>query len=286
MADISDVRQALAQFIGGLLYPGGIPAGPTPASPIVGVPVRIYPGAPEREALDNDLAAGIVNVTVEVGQDGQDTTRFPVVDQVIGMNPATLGWAIAGTTATLGGTVSTPQNAGLLVDGKAYLYAVQPVDTLATIAAAVAALIGVDQPATAVGAVVSVPQSRLITGRIGTVGQTLREVARELLTVGITVWAPSQPLRRAVAVAFEPNLRDLRRFALPDQSIAQIWLARSYDDDQPEKAMLYKRNAFYSVEYATTIAGTAPQILTFVETVTPVSVLGGSTLAPTITTIS
>jgi hypothetical protein len=286
MADISDVRQALAQIIGALAYPVGVPSGAAPPSPLIGAPVRIYAGSPEREALDADLAAGIVNVSVEIGHDGENTSRFPVLDQVIAASPPTLTWTIEGTGATLGGTVTVPQNAGLLVDGRAYLYAVQPTDTLASIANALAALIEADQPAAADGPVVTMPQSRQIIGRVGTVGQTLREVARELVTVHVTVWAPSQLLRQATAVAFEPNLRDLRRFPLPDQSIAQLWLERSYDEDQLEKATLYKRNALYKLEYASTIAGIAPQILTFVETVTPVATIGGPVTAPAFTLIS
>jgi hypothetical protein len=281
MADIGDVRQALAQIIGGLVYPMGVPPGIAPPAPLIGAPVRVYAGSPEREALDADLAVGIVNISVEIGHDGENRTRFPVVDQVIAANPPSLAWAISGVGATLSGTVTVPQNVALIVDGSAYLYAVQATDTLASISGALAALIAVDQPASATGAVVTIPASHQIIGRVGTVGQTLREVARELVSVHVTVWAPSQNLRQATAAAFEPNLRDLRRFPLPDRSVAQIWFERSDDDDQLEKAALYKRNALYKLEYASTIAGSAAQILTFVETVTPVATLCGPALAST-----
>ncbi|HVJ54879.1 MAG TPA: hypothetical protein VM689_20635 [Aliidongia sp.] len=267
MADISDARQALAQIIAGLIYPAGVPAGTMPSAAVIGAPVRIYAGSPEREALDADLAAGIVNITVETGQDGVNTTRFPAVDQVISVEPPSLSWVVAGIGATLCGAVATPQNAGLLVDGKAYLYAVQPADTLETIGAALAALVAVDQAASAEGATIVMPNSHRIVGRIGTVGRTLREVGREIITVHVSVWAPSPTLRQAAAAAFEPNLRDLRRFPLPDDSIAQIWAERSNDEDRLEKAALYRRNALYKLEYASTIAGTASQILSFTENV-------------------
>ncbi len=286
MADIADLRPALAQIIGGLIYPGGTPAGSAPPAPVIGAPVRIYAGSPEREALDADLATGIINISVEIAEGGENTTRFPVVDQVIAIGASSLSWSIEGTAATLAGSIATPQNAGLLVDGIAYLYAVQPTDTLASIASALAALVAADQPATANGAMVTVPGSHEIIGRVGTVGQTLREVGRSIVTAHITIWAPSQPLRQATAAAIEPNLRDLRRFPLPDQSIAQIWFDHSQDTDRLEKATLYQRNLFYKLEYASTIAGSTAQILTFVETVTPVAVIGGPALSPAFTSMS
>ena len=133
MATLSDLRAALAQVVGAALYPAGVPEGSNPPS-VAGCPIRIYQGRPEREALDADLAAGIVNVSVFILGGGYNTSRYPVVDTVLSIPATTLSWSVSGTSATLTGTVSSPQNVGLVVDGAAFIYAVQPTDALASIA--------------------------------------------------------------------------------------------------------------------------------------------------------
>src|ERR1700723_1559230 len=106
MATISDLRDAIAQVVGGILYPAGVPAGTNPPSPAAGVPVRVFQGWPEREGIDADMAAGIVNVSVYVLPGSVNTSRYPVVDIPIALSVPTLSWSVAGTAATLGGTVA------------------------------------------------------------------------------------------------------------------------------------------------------------------------------------
>jgi hypothetical protein len=267
MATLSDLRAAIAAVIGGLLYPSGIPAGTNPPSPVAGAPVRVFQGRPEREGLDADMTAGIVDVSVYVLPGAVNTSRYPVVDVPIAMSPPSLVWTVSGTSATLGGTVATPQNVGLLVDNQVFLYAVQPADTLASIAAALASLINAVQPASAAGAAVSVPGSRSIIGRAGGVATTLREVGREKVTVQVQIWAPSDALRSAVGAIIEPSLRDLRRLALADRSIAMIWFGTVSDTDDLEKSTIYQRTIWLDAEYASTVTSSAAQIVSFTETV-------------------
>jgi hypothetical protein len=269
MATLSDLRAGLAQVVGAILYPSGIPSGSTLASPVVNCPVRIFQGSPEREAIDADMAAGIVDVSVASVPGGINTTRYPVVDIPVALTPASLGWSVAGATATLGGTVATPQNVGLLVDGQAFLYAVQPTDTLASVAAALAALIAAVQPAGAAGAMVTVPGSHSLIGRAGGFATTQREVGRERVTVQITIWAASEALRQAVGSAIEPGLRDLRRLPLAEGSIAMCWFGAATDADEAEKSSIYRRTLNVSAEYASIIIGTAAQILDFSENIVP-----------------
>jgi len=215
-----------------------------------------------------------------------NTSRYPVVDIPITLSAPTLSWRVAGTVATLSGTVSMPQNVGLLVDNQAYLYAVQPADTLATIATALAALVDAIQPASAAGAVVTVPDSRSIIGRAGGIGTTLREVGRERVSLQILIWAPSDALRNIVGGAIEPGLRDLRRLPLADQSIAMIWFGSVADSDELGKADVYRRTLSMDAEYASTVTSTAAQILSFVETVTQAADLTGAQVTPTIAGVS
>jgi hypothetical protein len=275
MATISDLRAAIAQAVGGMLYPAGILAGTNPPSPVAGCPVRVYQGWPEREAIDADMAAGIVDVTVNVLPGSVNTTRYPVVDVPISISPPTLAWEVEGTTATLSGTLSTPQNVGLLVDRQAFIYAVQPTDTLDSIVAALAALINAVQPASVAGPVMSIPGSHAIIGRAGGVATTLREVGRQRVSVQILVWAPSEALRNAAGGAIEPALRGLRRIGLADQSIAMIWFGEVDDNDDAAKSDIYRRTLRLSAEYASTIVSTAAQILSFVENVRQIHNIAG-----------
>jgi hypothetical protein len=268
MATISDLRAAIAQAVGDMLYPAGVPAGTTPPSPVAGCPVRVFQGWPEREAIDADMAAGIVDVSIYTLPGSTNTTRYPEVDIPISISPPTLEWVVTGTTATLGGTVSTPQNVGLLVDRQAYLYAVQPTDTLASIATAVAALVNAVQSASADGAVVTIPGSHAIIGRAGGVATTLREIGREKVTVEIVIMAPSDSLRNTVGAAIEPGLRTLRRTPLADGSIAMSWFGQVVDTDELVKSGIYRRILWLDGEYASTIISTAAQIVSFTDTVT------------------
>jgi hypothetical protein len=275
MATISDLRAAIAQAVGGMLYPAGIPAGTNPPSPVAGCPVRVFQGWPEREAIDADMAAGIVDVTVNVLPGGVNTTRYPEVDVPISIAPPTLAWEVEGTMATLSGTVSTPQNVGLLVDRQAFIYAVQPTDTLDSIVAALAALINAVRPTSVAGPVMSIPGSHSIIGRAGGVATTLREVGRQRVSVQILVWAPSEALRNAAGGAIEPALRSLRRIGLADQSIAMIWFGEVDDNDDAAKSDIYRRTLRLSAEYASTIVSTAAQILSFVENVRQIDNIAG-----------
>jgi hypothetical protein len=268
MATIADLRAAIAQVVGGLIYPASVPAGTAPASPVAGCPVRIFQGWPEREAIDADMAAGIVNVSVYSLPGSTNTTRYPVVEVPISVSEPTLEWTVVGNTATLGGTVSTPQNVGLLVDRQAFLYAVQPTDTLASIATALAALVTAAQPASAAGPVVTIPGSHSIIGRAGGVATTLREVGRQKVTVEIVIMAPSDALRNTVGAAIEPGLHTLRRIRLADGSIAMAWFGQVVDTDELVKSGIYRRILWLDGEYASTVISTAAQIISFTDTVT------------------
>ena len=62
MADQSDVEIALVSVVSAALYPNG-----TDEASVPGPDCRIYRGWPNSAALDADLAAGKINVTVFPG---------------------------------------------------------------------------------------------------------------------------------------------------------------------------------------------------------------------------
>src|SRR5690242_4735388 len=112
MADQSDVEDALVELVSAALYPNGTSAGSVP-----GPDCRVYRGWPNSAALDADLAAGRVNVTVFPGSGtGRTTTRYP---QQWAGPPATpsLTAMVSGTSVTFSGKADVGQIAGILIDG-------------------------------------------------------------------------------------------------------------------------------------------------------------------------
>lgn len=59
MADITAVEAAIVQTIVGALYPNG-----TTSASITAGPIKVYPGWPNSQTLDEDMAAGAVHVSV------------------------------------------------------------------------------------------------------------------------------------------------------------------------------------------------------------------------------
>lgn len=262
MADITDVSNALVTVIAGIVYPNG-----TSQPSITGAPVLVYQGWPDAVQLRTDLAAGKVHVSVF-----PQPNMLRIVDSAMSdwstpsapVNTITL--TLSGQTVTVGGTVSTPQNAALVVDNKAYVYAVQAGDTLASIATALAALVNVDQTATAAGAVVTIPGAKYISPRVGGQGVAVRETRRQEQGYQITVWANCFDQRDPIAAAIDSALSGIPHLTLADQSAA-LRFKSSRQDDSQQKEGIYRRDLMYAVEFSTFASQTLMQITATIENV-------------------
>ena len=107
MADQSDVENALVNLVSVALYPNG-----TDEASVRGPDCRVYRGWPNSAALDTDLAAGKINITVFPGSGaGRTTTRY--AEQWVGTptQPSLIAVA-AGTSVTFSGRADTGQIAG------------------------------------------------------------------------------------------------------------------------------------------------------------------------------
>jgi hypothetical protein len=157
---------------------------------------------------------------------------------------------------TVGGTVTSPQNLALRINGKFYTYAVQPKDSLAGIAAALAALVAADIAGTSVtaAAITIGPTGRLQAARVGGFGTIAREVRRQERVMSVIVWANAPALRDQIAGAVDSCLADTRFLDMPDGFGARIIYKNSMVIDAQQKAALYRRDLNYLVEYATTIS--------------------------------
>lgn len=261
MSDLSDVSNTLVGLIAGILYPNGTG---NPVSPGVGAQCRVGAGWPTSAQLDPDLANGIINVSVYPVNIERQMGNFMEFWQLINRTPPTVTLSASGQTITVGGTV-TPviaQNVAAVIGGNAFAYAVQAIDTLNTIASALATLIAATYPGTtSSGAVITLPagtpKPTLRTGGTAMVGM---EVGRQIRDFRMVIWAPTPALRDATAKIIDPALRQIRRLTLPDGFAAQLNYVKTDIVDQQEKANLYRRDLCYSVEYPSTITQVATDV--------------------------
>jgi hypothetical protein len=259
MADASDVANVLKSIVVSTVYPNG-----TSAPSIVGVTVGVERGWPIPNDLQAQLAAGqcIVSIYAPPGME-RNTTRYLREDQVISAPVHTLTAAVAGNKITIGGTVSTPQNAIALCGTKyAFPYAVQANDTLNTIAANLAALIAVQFPGTsASGPVITVAgKPGILQARIAGAGQVWTEQGRQEKVFWIICWCPTPQLRDQLAPAIDIALRQLDFIIMPDQGAARLIYNSSRESDEGEKNDIYRRDLLYSVEYAAATVTSAPEV--------------------------
>lgn len=265
MADLTDVSDALVALIAAAMYPAG-----TSQPSATGVQTIVYAGWPQASQLDADLAgipkgAGRMHITVFPTKTEKNNTRYPQDLQVQSITSATLTLTVNGQQITIGGTVSLPQNVALLIGAQAYTYAMQQGDTLASIAAALAALV---PSATASSAVITIPAGSIIrAARAGGSGTEISEIRRQQRVFQITIWADTPDNRRAAAKVIDPMLSALEFITLADDSAARIIYQSSCDDDMPQKANCYRRDMLYQIEYATTIAYDATAVVVQQENV-------------------
>jgi hypothetical protein len=86
----------------------------------------------------------------------------------------------------------------------------------------------------------------------GTQGVSIREIRRQTRTFQITVWASCFDRRDPVAKAIDSALAAVTRLTLADGSQGVMTYVNSTQDDDQQKQGIYRRDLFYSVNYATT----------------------------------
>jgi hypothetical protein len=256
MADQSDVETELVSLVSSALYPNGTNYGSVP-----GPVCRIYRGWPKATALNADLAAGRINVTVfPAGSAMRNTTRYPsewITDQSAPM----LTVAVAGSVVSFGGSASIGQLAGVRVDGRSYAYRTTATDTPSSVAANIATLARADGIATLSYAAITFEGAGDVLARVVADAPGLMEVRRQTQGFRITCWCPSPLLRDTVAVAIDTLLATLHFITMPDGTAARLIFSGTTILDQSQDAILYRRDLTYTVEYATTISSVQPSML-------------------------
>jgi hypothetical protein len=265
MADQSDVETVLTALVSGVLYPQGT-TGPS----ILGRVCRVYRGWPNAAALDADLAAGVVNVTVfPEARHQANTTRWPDECEVVSQVSPTLTVAVEGNTATFAGVAGPGQVAGLQADEMAVVHRIVAGDTPASVATVLASRLQTRRVAVVSGASVTVPGAGLLVGRVVADQTVRRATRRQRQGFRVSCWCPDPASRDAAASAIDTALSMQDFIALPDGMAGRLRFMASSVFDQSQDAALYRRDLLYSVDYATTVM-----------TLLPSMIFGDATLAP------
>ncbi len=260
MADQSDVENAFVTAIASALYPNGTEAPSTVGTPAV--PCRIYRGWPTTTALNADLFAGIINVTVFPAGSPRNTTRYPARWTVTSNTAPALSVTVRRNVVTFAGTPAAGQMAGIAVNGQTFVYMVQPGDTTALVAAALAAQITAAgffvQNA---GATLTVPGAAALMARVEQAQNAFQETRRQILSFRVSCWCHDPVLRDQAVIAVDSALADTTFLALADGTSARIRLEGGATIDQMENAGLYRRDLLYAADYATIVIAAQPAMV-------------------------
>lgn len=272
MADLSDAENALEALISQIIYPNGTS---NPSAVIVGgtpIACRVTRGWPKSASLDVDLKSGIANVTVYPMQIERNVTRFNRDWHALlySNSAVTIAVNAKAGTITLGGTLPSPyavQNFAVVTDNRqVFNYTLQSSDTLTSVATALASLIAVTFPGTtSSGQVITVIGANALNANVGIVAGVIREVKRQIRYLRIVLWCSTPPIRDALGALLDPALAANIWLTMPDGTGARLQsntsgIAGSGPDDDPQKALLYRRDLVYTVEYSTSQMQAAEQI--------------------------
>lgn len=256
MADESDVEEALVLLLSSTLYPNGTGAGSA-----IAADCRIYRGWPNSSALDADLRANIINVTVfPASGAGRVTSRYLRRWEVSHAAP-NLSASISGTSVTFSGTASPGQLAGLAVNGQTFVYATGSADTPVTVAANLASQARSATIVLVSGAMLSIPGAWSLKARVVAQGQAVSQVRRQSYSLRVTCWCPSPQTRDSAAMAIDQAFSQVAFLQLSDGSQARMTYEGTLVLDQSQDALLYRRDLLYALEYPTLLTQTQPAML-------------------------
>jgi hypothetical protein len=268
MPDQAEVEETLAAAVARALYPLG--AGVASA---VGNVCRVYRGWPTSAALEADLAAGVVHVTIQPMPGSlQDTTRFSAEWQGIAPMP-TLSVAVDGEAVAFSGLAAVGQVVGVLVDEATYAYRVRAGDTLGVVAAVLAALVRAERPTELQGNGFILPGGVGIVARVVTDGSGGTELRRQRVGFRVTAWCPDPGVRDRVAGCVDLVLAEVQFLDVGGWGCWLRVLGGSVVDEG-SAAGVWRRDLLYSIEYPTVMPGLLPSMLFGVAVADGVSAIG------------
>lgn len=256
MADQSDVEAALAALAVAVLYPDGADRKSLP-----GAVCRVYRGWPNAAALDADLAAGVVNISVFSDPADQRTTTRWLVEEAIVAKPATLLVVNDANGVAFSGIAAAGQLAGVLADNVAVVHRTVAGDTPGRVAAVLAVALRESRTTVLSGASLAVPGAMRLVGRVFADQVVTRETRRQRMGFVMTCWCPDPATRDAVASALDAALSASDFLPLPDGTVGRLRFRGSVVRDRNQDAALYRRDLRYEVDFATTFSVATPSMM-------------------------
>lgn len=244
MADLSDVLNVLSNMVSDAVYPNG-----TSQPSVAGVDVNIFPGWPVRNFLDDEMKAGRAVVSLYPTNKEKDVTKFPRFFQEVSRSDPTITTAIVGNILTLGGTISVPQAVMVTVDKVGYSYQVLITDTLDSIVASLALLI---PGSSASGNDLTVQFKNSFFASIAVQVTSAEELGRRERVFQISCWCPTPDIRSFLAPPIDIALQREYRFVLPDGFFCHMWYDHTDEEDFLQVPLIYRRDLFFRIQYATT----------------------------------
>jgi len=265
MADQSDVEATLANLVTSVLYPQG--AG---AASVLGSVCRIFRGWPNPAALDADLAASRLTITISPDP-GQFRISSRYIDPPLALDPVTpsLALAVSRQTVTFSGQPNPGQLAGLLVDNAAYVHRTVAGDTLPLVAAILGSYIRTRRVALVTGSSLTIPGAGSIIARVVADQPAISETRRQQQGMRVACWCPNPTTRDTVAALIDSALSQMPFVILPDTTSARLRLTNTITFDQSQNANLFRRDLLFTVEYATTVTQSLPSLFAGDARITP-----------------
>ena len=275
MADISDCETLLVNMIAAALYPLG-----TSQPSAVVAPCKVYPGWPNSTALDADLRAGTVNVSVFPVEGSSGLAPLTLDNPQVIVQPVHgLTVTVANQSVTITGTPTTGEFVTIVADKKrAYSSGATSASAILT---ALLTSAQTDDPAASLsGSTLTIPAASL-QARIGAPATVGNVVHRQKQSFRITIWAPTEPLRTSAASIIDVALKRVNVVTLPDTSKAILTYERTLVSDLMERAVCYRRDLVFALEYATLDTYSAVEVTTVgvSGTAIPTGYFGVSTTA-------
>ncbi|GCE85158.1 hypothetical protein [Komagataeibacter diospyri] len=269
MADIVSISHAIVAQMAAIAYPNG-----KGKPSVTGRPTKIFRGwitQADYTGADCALRNGVDFITVMDLQGG-----WRRIDEPLGRPwrqdgtpvPATVSVTTDGTTATItlqdGATPAGIVGLRLRSDGAAIpdrsvaAYAVQPTDTVASIAAALADQI---DGATSSGAIVSVPGATTLEGAVGAYAPAVRTARRQQQLFQVTVWSATPSARDALGTAIDSGMAFIDWLTDANGSTFQIESRGNWNNDAAQNSGIFMRPFRFIATYDTDMRENMAQML-------------------------
>ncbi|AQU86219.1 hypothetical protein B0W47_00705 [Komagataeibacter nataicola] len=268
MADIVSISRAIGRQMAAIVYIDGKGGGS-----VTGRPTKIRRGwltQADYEGDECELNRGVDFITVMDLQGG-----WRRIDEPLGRPwrqeatiPATVSITTNGSTATIAlqdGATPTGivglrirSNGAAIPDRSVAAYVVQPTDTVARIAAALADQI---DGATSSGAIVSVPGATTLEGAVGAYAPAVRTARRQQQLFQVTVWSASTEARDALGTALDNGMAFIDWLTDANGSTFQIESRGSWNNDAAQNSGIFMRPFRFIVTYDTDMRENMVQML-------------------------